>query len=372
MVKIQISTSYAFLKYLSNSIYTIRIRKNRIFRCKSNKAKLNFMTRPYLITLILVIAVFVLEPLLNIVLCQTNTIAPTDSVGFIIHGIEANMVLVNGGTFNMGCVSKFGQQCSDTELHSHTVNLSSFYIGGYDVMVKEFELFIAETGYKTDAEKKGSSKIWDCRDWVESPNVNWRDKDDGTPWKVNEKGRPVVHISWNDASAYCKWLSAKTGKNFRLPTEAEWEYAARGGAKSLGYFFAGSDSPKEVAWYKLRCNEVRNIENPDEIFITRPYDDMGNQVVIHRVGLKLSNELGLYDMSGNVYQWCSDWYDENFYNYSVDKDPKGPESGDSRIIRGGSWATGEYDASLKVVSRGRQEPDFRSSEIGFRLVYSAP
>jgi formylglycine-generating enzyme required for sulfatase activity len=153
---------------------------------------------------------------------------------------------------------------------------------------------------------------------------------------------PVGWVSWNDVQTFILRLNNLTGKNYRLPTEAEWEFAARGGNQSKGYMFSGSDNPDEVAWYDSNASD-----SP------------------HRVGQKLPNELGIYDMSGNVYEWCSDWFDD--YPTSAQVDPTGASTGYDRVIRGGDWA------SLVRYSRVATHNFFwglnsSSSEIGFRLV----
>jgi formylglycine-generating enzyme required for sulfatase activity len=152
---------------------------------------------------------------------------------------------------------------------------------------------------------------------------------------------PITGVSWNDAKAYCEWLSQKTGKTYRLPTEAEWEYAARGGSKSVGYKYSGSNNIDEVAWY-----------------------DGNSGSKTHPVGQKKANELGIYDMSGNVWEWCGDWYGS--YSSSSQTNPIGAASGSNRVFRGGSW----YFIAIYCRSANRDDstPDTRNGSIGFRLV----
>jgi formylglycine-generating enzyme required for sulfatase activity len=163
--------------------------------------------------------------------------------------------------------------------------------------------------------------------------------------KAGFEKHPAVRMSWYAATDYCRWLSLKTGKNYRLPTEAEWEYAARGGQKKKAeYIYAGSNEVDEVAWY------------------TDNTKDEGTRLV----ATKKANDLGLYDMSGNVYEWCSDWYGD--YDEGRKNDPKGPETGSYRVFRGGSWYHGaQY---CRVAFRLNYSPGYRDYGIGFRLASS--
>ncbi|MBQ8655598.1 MAG: formylglycine-generating enzyme family protein [Prevotella sp.] len=150
---------------------------------------------------------------------------------------------------------------------------------------------------------------------------------------------PVERVSWEDCQQFITLLNQKTGKNYRLPTEAEWEYAARGGNLSHGYKYAGSDSLDVVGWY-------------------------ANHKKKHDVGTKRANELGLYDMSGNVWEWCSDCYGK--YDATEQTNPQGSSSGSTRIFRGGSWSSEER--LCRVTHRGDFVRTFRSNDIGLRLV----
>ncbi|MEY4134087.1 MAG: hypothetical protein RL386_437, partial [Bacteroidota bacterium] len=188
------------------------------------------------------------------------------------------MVLVRGGTFTMGCTGEQGGDCYSDEKPSHQVTVSDYYIGKYEVTQKEWR---AVTG----------------------SNPSYFENCDNCPVEV---------VSWADIQQFLTKLNAKTGKVYRLPTEAEWEYAARGGSSSLGYKYSGSNNLDEVAWHE---------------------GNSGNKT--HPVGQKKSNELGLYDMSGNVWEWCADWYGS--YSSGAQTNPKGPSSGTYRVLRGGSW-----------------------------------
>ena len=212
------------------------------------------------------------------------------------------MVFVEGGTFSMG------SRASDAygvETPAHDVTLSSFYIGKYEVTQGQ-----------------------------------WRAVMGSNPKKYTGDNMPVKQISWDDAQAFIKKLNALTGKNYRLPTEAEWEYAGCGGNKSKGYRYSGSNVLKDVAWYGANTIECQN------------------------VGKKQPNELGIYDMSGNVWEWCQDWYSN--YSSSPQTNPKGPSAGKVRVLRGGSYYRGsEHDCRL--AARISSPPYFSSYEYGFRL-----
>ncbi|MBW7874341.1 MAG: SUMF1/EgtB/PvdO family nonheme iron enzyme [Ignavibacteriales bacterium] len=268
------------------------------------------------------------------------------------------MVFVEGGTFTMGCTSEQGNDCDSDEKPAHQVILSDFYMGKYEVTVEMFSEFIEATGYKTEADKGGGSRIWTGSEWKETAGVNWRCDVNGKIRYESENNHPVIHVSWNDAVSFCNWLSDREGlqraysgsgdnitcnfssNGYRLPTEAEWEYAARGGKQTKNYKYSGSDNTGAVAWYG---------------------DNSGGKT--HAVGLKQPNEIGIYDMSGNVWEWCWDWYGD--YTSPSQTNPKGPSSGTSRVLRGGSW--GNDARRCRVASRGNLLPDIRYSNNGFRL-----
>ncbi|MGV8135998.1 MAG: formylglycine-generating enzyme family protein [Mangrovibacterium sp.] len=225
-----------------------------------------------------------------------------------IAGVSIDMVAVKGGTFSMG-----SNDGGDDEKPVHSVSVNDFYMGKYEVSFAQYDAYCIATGRsKPD-------------DWMGRGN------------------RPVVNVSWDDAVAYCRWLSQKTGKHYRLPTEAEWEYAARGGNKSKGYKYSGSSTTDNVAW---------SSENSDN----KP----------HPVGQKQPNELGIYDMSGNVWEWCSDWYDVNYYDYSPQNNPTGPSSGSLRVRRGGCWHY--YPDYCRVSYRDYCSPNSSYRINGFRVI----
>lgn len=168
-----------------------------------------------------------------------NTASPTD----VLEEVQDDaMVFVSGGAFVMGCQSDYDSNCQNQpeELPSHTVNISDFYIGKHEVTIQDFEQFIQETNYRTDAEKQESSLVWAGNQLVSKNGVSWKCDVEGNIRSISNYNHPVIHVSWDDAVAYCKWLSKKTQENYRLPTEAEWEFAARGGLNTQHYLYAGS------------------------------------------------------------------------------------------------------------------------------------
>ena len=222
---------------------------------------------------------------------------------------EPEMVLVQGGAFIMGCTYEQGSDCYDNEKPNHQVTVSDFYIGKYEVTQRQ---------------------------WIEIMSNN--------PSNFKGDNLPVENVSWNEVQEFITRLNERTGQHYRLPTEAEWEYAARGGNQSKKYKYSGSNMILDVAWYA---------------------DNSGSKT--HPVGTKQPNELGIYDMSGNVWEWCYDWYGD--YSSSSQTDPIGASSGSYRVNRGGSWGT---DAgSVRVSDRYSIAPDFRYFSIGFRLARSS-
>ena len=238
---------------------------------------------------------------------------PQNSLTVTVKGVSFKMIRVEGGTFTMGCTSEQGNDCYDDEKPAHKVTLSTYYIGETEVT-----------------------------------QALWKAVMGNNPSYFKGDNLPVEKVSWNDCQEFIRKLNQLTGKTFRLPTEAEWEYAARGGNKSRGYKYSGGNTIGDVAWYHVNAYD-KGKSSPDD--------------GTHVVKTKSPNELGLYDMSGNVCEWCSDWYGS--YNSSAQTSPKGPSSGSIRVLRGGSWFnSARY---CRVSNRFYYVPDFRSYSFGFRL-----
>ncbi|MCI5756783.1 MAG: bifunctional serine/threonine-protein kinase/formylglycine-generating enzyme family protein [Bacteroidales bacterium] len=239
------------------------------------------------------------------------------TLDFTVNGVTFTMVLAQGGTFTMGATSEQTGACSD-EKPAHRVTLSDYYIGQTEVTQALWE---AVMGYSPT-----------------SDGFNWEDI-----FGLGDN-YPAYQISYNDVLSFISKLNSLTGRTFRMPTEAEWEYAARGGNKSKGYRYSGGNTLDNVGWY---------------------YKNRGSGS--HPVAQKSANELGLYDMSGNVEEWCSDWFDT--YSSSSQTNPTGPSRGSNRVLRGGGWDT---DATgCRVAGRRCSSPSSRNDGYGVRLALSS-
>ena len=240
------------------------------------------------------------------------------------------MVKVEGGTFTMGATAEQGSDYDSDELPTHQVTLSDYYIGKYEVTQQLWEYVMSYSGTCAD----GSSMSAYASDV-------WLGSDPSSSYGVGDY-YPAYYVSYYDiVDIFLPRLNKITGRTYRLPTEAEWEFAARGGKQSKGYKYSGSDNIGVVAWYT---------------------GNSGGKT--HQVGTKEPNELGIYDMSGNVWEWCGDWYGS--YSSSAQTNPTGPSSGSTRVLRGGSW---RHDAGYCRVSyRGHSNPSSRYYNRGFRVV----
>jgi len=265
------------------------------------------------------------------------------------------MVLITGGTFQMG--SEDGET---DEKPVHKVTISDFYLAKYEVTVAEFRAFMeANPDYETDAEKEGSSYGYEGTEWKSIPGRNWRHDPEGNPAADNH---PVINVSWNDATAYCAWMNQKTGKSYRLPTEAEWEYAAGNGSRHTKYSW-GNDAPSG----KNGGNVADETKRPaDGVGWTTKFEGYNDGYWFTApVGAYNANNFGLFDMTGNVWEWCSDWYGSDYYKNSPASNPIGPSSGSDRGLRGGSWDSDPQDC--RVAVRYNSAPGDRGDSLGFRL-----
>jgi len=219
------------------------------------------------------------------------------------------MVAVQGGSFMMGCTPEQGDDCAESEKPDNMVTVSDYYIGKYEVTQAQWKAVMGENRSKN----KGDTL-------------------------------PVENVTWTEIQEFISRLNTKTGKNYRLPTESEWEYAARGGNKSRKYKYSGSNDLDSVAWY------IGNSDNKT-----------------HIVGSKSANELGIFDMSGNVWEWCNDRYGSYINNEQIN--PPGLVNGSYRVFRGGSWYSNA--GASRVSNRLYDNSEFRYAYLGFRLAHSS-
>lgn len=245
--------------------------------------------------------------------CAIEAVPDVEKETFTVNGVDFTMIRVEAGTFQMGSSSG-----DSDEKPIHKVTLTKdYYIGETEVTQALWQAVMGTT----------------VRNQRDKANPDWSLSGEGANYPMN-------YVNYEECEQFIRKLNSLTGKNFRLPTEAEWEYAAKGGNKSMGYTYSGSNYLDDVAWY---------------------YDN--SEDCTHPVKTKAANELGIYDMSGNVGEWCYDWYGD--YSSSAQTDPTGATSGSDRVLRGGSWY---YNATgCRSANRGYYAPTLRGDDCGIRL-----
>lgn len=262
------------------------------------------------------------------------------------NSIGMKLTLIPAGAFMMGSPEGESERQKD-EGPAHRVRITKpFYLGACEVTVVQFREFVNATGYKTDAEKDGKGG-WgytgdDKKLFKQDPKYTWRN-----PGFSQNADHPVVNVSWNDAVAFCGWLGGKESSNYRLPTEAEWEYACRAGSTSRYCFGDNRTQVTNYGWVKQNSRNA-----PQQVGKLRP------------------NAWGLYDMHGNLCEWCMDAYDATFYARSPGRDPRGPQVGQHRVLRGGCFnVDGAHCASS---TRMHAMPNGRTYVTGLRVVIDPP
>jgi formylglycine-generating enzyme required for sulfatase activity len=260
------------------------------------------------------------------------------------------MVLIPPGEFMMGSpedeISFWDEHQPDELLHRVRVS-KPFRIGATPVRVSDFRKFVENTNYQTQPEALGAPVVGYVNDTIAiGRDFSWR-----KPGFRQTDDSPVVDVTWNDAVAFCEWLSKRDGKQYRLPTEAEWEYACRAGTTTAFHFGRSCNGTQ------ANCNG----EFPYGTEMAGPFLKRTS-----RVGSYPPNAFGLYDMSGNVREWCSDWYQPSYFNESPIDDPKGPALGAKRVTRGGSWLLSAETA--RSASRAGLDPNVEDVDLGFRVV----
>jgi formylglycine-generating enzyme required for sulfatase activity len=296
----------------------------------------------------------------------------------VANSLRMRLVLVPAGRFLMGSpessarLSKaypaYGFESRpgyfDDERPRHPVEITRpFYLGAHEVTVGQFRQFVKASGYRTEAEKDGEGG-WGVNVRTgtfegRKPKYSWRN-----PGFPQTDRHPVVNVTWNDAVAFCRWLGKREGKRYRLPTEAEWEYACRAGTTTR---YHSGDDPETLVKVANVADAAggkqgrRQFPNWDRLALK----GSDGQVYTAPVGSYRPNAWGLFDMHGNVWEWCSDYYDEDYYGKSPVKDPEGPEEGHLRARRGGAWHT--FPLFARSSFRNYNTPVSRYLNLGFRV-----
>ena len=301
---------------------------------------------------------------------EVRQAAPAAGTAFTDQTTGIEFAAVKGGCFMMGQSKKdktiliqavgdqnYQKYYSD-ELPRHEVCVDSFSIGRYEVSVGQWRKFVEATGYKTEAEKNsgGDKGCWAVKNekWGYQSGYYWNN----TGFEQSEN-YPVACVSYNDVNRFIRWLQKASGRNYRLPTEAEWEYAARGGTASVRFW--GN------AMGEKTCDYANVVDQGNGWGSAIPCNDGYKWGA--PVGSYKPNDYGLHDMLGNVWEWTGDWYSPRYYRSSPKENPKGASKGQVRVTRGGSW--GNNPMTIRAAGRGASKPGYRRSDLGFRLVLPA-
>jgi formylglycine-generating enzyme required for sulfatase activity len=296
-----------------------------------------------------------------------------DNLSFTVNGVTFEMIFVEGGTFAMGCTSEDGV-CYSGERPAHKVTLPDFYMGEFQVTQKLWQAVMGTSIQQQSL--KGSGEIWalDAKlKELEKKTNRKSNRDSNTAFDLADVRRdgnvlskdydgflngvgdnyPIYFINYYECERFCHKLNQlltdqlPEGYRFRMPTEAQWEYAARGGNKSQNYTFSGNNNIDDVVWYIANSDGTTSV-----------------------AGKKIKNELCIYDMSGNVWEWCRDKYGENYYSRAPSINPEGPNKGAQYVLRGGSWNNDRWHC--RTEARNNANPEARTKDYGFRLSLHLP
>ena len=288
--------------------------------------------------------------------------ATVDLPGLAQGAKPLTLTYVPSGKFMMGSPDS-EENRGENEGPRHRVHITQpFWMGKYEITNAQFEAFVKDSNYQTTAEKAGESIGWDPQkqSYGFVKGLSW--KSPGFPDPAEGKGldQPVVLVTWDDAKAYCDWLSQKTGEKFSLPTEAQWEYACRAGSSTM---YPWGDEPNGACRYA----NVWNQENKGKWgFNGDGFPCSDDYLGPAPVGRFQPNAFGLHDMIGNVWEWCADYYDATYYAQSPKEDPTGPPASNLRVLRGGAWRL--IPLACRSAHRFDYPPDFRDLNGGFRIV----
>lgn len=323
---------------------------------------------------------------LNLVLLLAACACGPEQPSKTTNSLDMEFVLISAGEFRMGSskedlrqmMADFKQATGEEyqpkwtmylrdEMPPHQVEFTRpFYLQAHEVTNDQFAAFVKATGYRTTAEEHGGGWSYHQGKWHPVPGADWRHPS-GPASSINGKGRhPVVQVSWLDAMAFIRWLSQKESKPYALPTEAQWEYACRGGRSGTLYPW-GKDMPPKKKVANMPDEAYARLVGPNFHHV-KDYDD--GHADTAPVGSYQANGFGLHDMIGNVWEWCADWYESGYYAQSPAKDPMGPGEGTHRVLRGGSFCY--LPSNLRCADRFRNLPGFRCPFAGFRLAMAVP
>jgi len=288
---------------------------------------------------------------------DTRSIADEDPLN---NSIGMKLAKIPAGKFTMG--SPPDESGRDDDEEQHPVEIArAFQLGKHEVTVGQFRAFVRDTGYVTEPERDGvggSGYSEQAGTWKfegRQPQFTWR-----TTGLIQSDEHPVANVTWNDAVAFCEWVSQKEGRTYRLPTEAEWEYSCRAHTKTRYYSRDDEDSLGRVANLADAAGKPKfphwkaTVSHDDGHASTAP------------VGSFKANAFGLHDMHGNLWEWCADWYDAGYYRTSPRHDPQGPAAGTLRVARGGCW--NEAARTARAADRSKGVPSYRSTGVGFRVL----
>jgi formylglycine-generating enzyme required for sulfatase activity len=270
----------------------------------------------------------------------------------ITNSIGMTFVYIKPGTFMMGSPSYEPGRGNDETQHQVTLT-KGFYMGETEVTVRQWRAFVRDSGYRTEAETGGGAFVWIAGKWEKKEGYYW-----DNPGFTQSENHPVACVSWNDAQAFIRWINLKEAVDYRLPTGAEWEYAARTGTQMARFWGEDSDQACNYA------NVADLTEWEGRRWLEGKHNCRDGYWFPASVGSFRPNPWGLYDMIGNVWEWVQDWHGGDYSTSSV-TDPTGPYSGSARVDRGGSW--GDYARYCRSANRGGSTPVFGYSNLGFRL-----
>jgi formylglycine-generating enzyme required for sulfatase activity len=271
------------------------------------------------------------------------------------------LVRVRGGWFSRG---RDDPEADRDEQPVHTVELEDFFLGATPVTVAEFRAFIEDSGYRTDADRGEHPFGYDELLSLHTiAGLTWRVGADGHPAQADH---PVVCVSWNDALAYCEWLAKQLARPVRLPSEAEWEYAAGNGTRHTRYSW-GDGEPRGRVGGNVADISLLSVFAQQHPETFEGYDD--GFAFTSPVKSFAPNDFGLFDMTGNVREWCRDWYGRSYYESVPGYDPSGPRSGEFRVLRDGGWRGRPW--SCRVSARCFGSPEYSSTTDGFRVACDA-